>query len=168
MLSGEVASGKYPVECVKKMSSIISEVEAWTMRKPSRYEDYKDKPDSEWAEHEAIALAACEAADSVGAKAIVCLTLTGNIAKTIAKWRPKVPVIAISPRRDVIQKLMLVWGVYGMPNPLFYKTDELLQGLPELIKDLKVVESGEIIVITAGIPISKMSATNMVKINRIP
>jgi pyruvate kinase len=63
---------------------------------------------------------------------------------------------------------MLVWGVYGLPNPLFYKTDELLQGLPDLIKALKIVKSGDVIVITAGIPISKMAATNMVKINRIP
>lgn len=168
MLSGEVAAGKYPVECVKKMASIIYEVETWTSRKPSRFESYRDQDDKAWPDHEAIGLAACEAAESVGAKVIVCLTLTGNIAKTIAKWRPKVPVVAISPRHDVIQRLMLVWGVYGIQNPLFYKTDELLQGLPELVKSLGIVDSGEIIVITAGIPISKMSGTNMVKINRIP
>jgi pyruvate kinase len=169
MLSGEVAAGKYPIECVKKMASIIEEIEAWTMKRPRRYETIQTSGVSQsWPDHEAIGIAACEAADSVGAKAILCLTLTGNIAKTIAKWRPKVPVIAISPRAEVIQRLMLVWGVYGLPNPLFYKTDELLQDLPELIKALKIVDSGDIVVITAGIPISKMSATNMVKINRIP
>lgn len=170
MLSGEVAAGKNPVECVRQMVQIIEEIESWTMKRPRRYEQITDTSSSKevWEDHESIAVAACEAADAVGAKAIVCLTLTGNIAKAIAKWRPKVPVIAISPRHEVVQRLMLVWGVYGLPNPLFYKTDELLQGLPDLIKALKIVRSGDVIVITAGIPISKMAATNMVKINRIP
>jgi pyruvate kinase len=167
MLSGEVAAGKYPVECVRKMVSIINEVEAWTMKQANRSLRRENTIDH-WQEHEAIALAACEAAASVNAKAIVCLSLTGNIAKSIAKWRPNAPIIALSPRRDVIQRLMLVWGVYGLPNPLFYNTDELLQDLPKLIRDLGAVNTGDIIIITAGIPINKMCATNMVKINRIP
>jgi pyruvate kinase len=55
-----------------------------------------------------------------------------------------------------------------MQNPLFYNTDELLQQLPELLKKLGLVESGDTIVITAGIPLNQASATNMVKINLIP
>jgi len=168
MLSGEVAAGKYPVECVRKMASIIEEVESWTLKDSENNQSRKGDRFIQWPEHEAIAKAACDAADSVDAKAIVCLSLTGNIAHTIAQWRPSVPIIAISPRPDVIQRLSIVWGVYGILNPLFYKTDDLLQGIPELIKELKIVDSGEIIVITAGIPLNKMCATNMVKINRIP
>lgn len=169
MLSGEVASGKYPVECVKKMSSIIEMVESWTFRHANRYENQEHLAmQKEWKEHEAIALAACEAADSLNAKAIVCLTLTGNIAKTMARWRPATPIIALSPRRDIIQRLTLVWGVYGIPNPLFYNTDVLLQDLPNLLKEMNIVKSGEYIVITAGIPINQMCPTNMIKINQIP
>jgi len=171
MLSGEVASGKYPVECVRKMASIIEKVEAWTFRRPTRYLDqeshYSSQPE-QWESHEAIARAACEAADALRAKAIVCLSLTGNIAKSIAKWRPATPVIAISPRRDVVQRLTMVWGVYGMPNPLFYNTDVLLQDLPSMLKELGVAKQGETIVITAGIPINQMCPTNMIKINKIP
>lgn len=167
MLSGEVAAGKYPVECVTKMASIIEEVEGWILKQPNL--EFNREGDKEnWQEPDAIARAACEAAESVNAKAIVCLSLTGNIAKSIARWRPNAPIIALSPRRDVIQRLMLVWGVYGLPNPLFYNTDDLLQDLPLLIRDLGAVKTGDIIVITAGIPINKMCATNMVKINRIP
>ena len=119
MLSGEVAAGKYPVECVKKMNSIIQEVESWSQKKPNRYGFQLTEEKSEWEEHKAIARAACEAADSLHAKAIVCLTLTGSIARLISSWRPKTPVIAISPREDVIQRLGYTWGVYGMRNPLF-------------------------------------------------
>ena len=167
MLSGEVAAGKYPVECVKKMNSIIQEVESWSQKKPNRYGFQLTEEKSEWEEHKAIARAACEAADSLHAKAIVCLTLTGSIARLISSWRPKTPVIAISPREDVIQRLGYTWGVYGMRNPLFYNTDILLQDLPQLLHSLKIVSSGDIIVITAGIPINSMRPTNMIKINRI-
>lgn len=168
MLSGEVAAGRYPVECVRKMASIISEVESWSSQREFIELWRNARPREKWETHEAIAIAACEAAASIDAKAIVCLTLTGNIARTIAQWRPPCPIIAISPRRDVIQRLIMVWGVYGVPNPLFYKTDELLQGIPKLMKDMKLVHSNDLIVITAGIPINQMCATNMVKVNRIP
>lgn len=167
MLSGEVASGKYPVECVETMVSIINEVEQWTFRKPVRYASDMDGSRT-WEEHEAIGRAACEAADSLGAKAIIALTLTGSIARSMAKWRPRTPIIAISPRRDVVQRLTMVWGVFGLQNPLFYNTDVLLQDLPALLKKLRLVESGEIVVITAGIPINQVRPTNMIKINRIP
>ncbi|MFW7377648.1 MAG: pyruvate kinase [Oligoflexus sp.] len=169
MLSGEVASGKYPVECVKRMSSIIEQVEAWTLKRPSRFSHEEVQTlTGDWEVNESIAISACEAADVLGAKAIVCLTLTGSIAKSISKWRPKTPIIAISPRQDVVRRLGLVWGVHGIPNPLFYNTDVLLQNLPNVLKDLNVVNTGDVVVITAGIPINQMRPTNMIKINRIP
>jgi len=167
MLSGEVASGKYPVECVQTMVSVIKEVEHWTFRRPERYtQEIEDR--RQWEDHEAIARAACEAADDLNAKMIVCLTLTGSIARSMAKWRPKTPVLAISPRKEVVQRLNLVWGVYALQNPLFYNTDELLADLPQLLKSLELVQSGDVVVITAGIPLSQVRPTNMIKINRIP
>ncbi len=166
MLSGEVASGKYPVQCVKQMVSIINQVESWTFKRPVRYETSLFERDH-WEENEAIARAACEAADALNAKAIVCLSLTGTIARTISKWRPKTPIIAISPRKDVIQRMVIVWGVYAMQNPLFYNTDVLLQDLPQLLKSMNIVQKGDTVVITAGIPINLMKPTNMIKINTI-
>ncbi len=171
MLSGEVAAGKYPVRCVQTMASIIRQVESWTKRNPVRYVgpfDASFRENENWEEHEAIARSASEAADSLNATAIVCLTLTGSIARLISRWRPHTPIIAISPRQDVIQRLILNSGVYAMKNPLFYNTDVLLQDLPQLLKNLGIVKSGEVIVITAGIPINSMRPTNMIKINRIP
>lgn len=165
MLSAEVASGKYPVECVKNMAEIIRDVESWRHTRTQRY--FEADATENWEDHRAIARAACEAADVLKAKAIICLTLTGSIARLIASWRPQTPIIAISPRKEVISRLGFSWGVYGMQNPLFYNTDILLQDLPQLLKSLGIVQTGDVIVITAGIPIKSMSPTNMLKINRI-
>ncbi len=167
MLSAEVASGKYPVQCVKKMASIIDRVEEWHLQKTPRYFSLPED-NQEWQIHKAIARAACEAADALNARAIVSLTLTGSIARLIASWRPRTPIIAISPRLDVIKRLGFTWGVYGMVNPLFYNTDILLQDLPNLLKSLGLAKSNDFVVITAGIPLTGMGATNMLKINKIP
>ena len=171
MLSAETASGKYPVQALRKMIAVIDAVEHWTsthrniFTTPQRQACQEQITD--WETHTAIAAAACEAADSLDAKAIVCLTLSGSIAASIARWRPKTPVIAISPRQEVICRLNLIWGVYGIQNPLFYKTDVLLQELPQTLKGMGVVQRGDMIVITAGIPIDQMCPTNTIKINKI-
>lgn len=169
MLSAEVAAGKYPVECVKRMAQIINKVESWRHINTKRYlkSDLSDNNELYWQNHYAIARAACEAADSLNARAIICLTLTGSIARLISNWRPNTPIIAISPRQDVIQRLGICWGIYGMKNPLFYNTDILLQELPQLLKSLGIVTKDDFIVITAGIPINDMNPTNMIKINKI-
>jgi pyruvate kinase len=163
MLSGEMATGRYPVACVQQMAAVIKNVEAWAKNSKSR----QPQPE-QWQNHEAIAKAACEAAEQLPIAAIVCLTLTGNIAKTISRWRPNTRIIAMSPRQDVINRLVLSWGVTGILNPLFYNTDKLLADLPKLLREMNLVESGQNIIITAGIPINTMAATNMLKINRIP
>lgn len=166
MLSGEVASGDYPVECVAKMASIIDEVETWSYKRGARYKQVS--PITEvWKNHTSITKAACEAADSIEAKAIVCLTLTGSIARLMSKWRPKTTIVAISPRHDVIKRLNFCWGVYAIRNPLFYNTDNLLNQIPDLLKSHGIVQSGDTIVITAGIPLKSMSSTNMMQIKEI-
>ncbi len=168
MLSAEMASGKYPVACVQKMRDIILEVESWSLRKQQNYSQEVFADDKELPAHEAIARAACEAADKLNATAIVCLSLTGSIARFISTWRPKTKIIAISPRSPVVNRLSILWGVQGILNPEFINTDALLQELPTLLREHKYVKSGDLIVITAGIPISAMSPTNMLKINKIP
>ncbi len=171
MLSAETASGKYPVQALRKMVAVIDAVEHWTLTHRNVFATPQRQACKEqvtaWETHTAIAAAACEAADSLDAKAIVCLTLSGSIAASIARWRPKTPIIAISPRQEVIRRLNLIWGVYGVQNPLFYKTDVLLQELPQTLKGMGIVQSGDMIVITAGIPIAQMCPTNTIKINKI-
>lgn len=166
MLSGEVAAGLYPIPCVQKMGSIIDTIESWTQggSLSPRRAGYTPK---NWERHSSIAKAACEVADSLGARYIVCLTLTGSIAHLISKWRPKTPIIAISPRHDVIKRLSFCWGVSAIRNPLFYNTDSLLEEIPTLLKEDKPLKKGDLLVITAGIPLKGMCSTNMLKIQKV-
>ena len=169
MLSGEVASGRYPVETVARMASIINTVEDWTLSGKFNYKLIVDpEASSDWQTNESVAISACETADIIGAKAVVCLSLTGSIAREISKWRPKVPVIAFTPRQDIVNRLNLVWGVRGIINPTFFNTDELLAEVPSKLKEIGIVNSGDKVVITAGIPVNKMKPTNMVQVTLIP
>jgi pyruvate kinase len=86
----------------------------------------------------------------------------------MAKWRPETPIVAITPRTDIVKRLALNWGVYALPNSMFINTDNLLQELPHLLKYLDFLNTGDNVIITAGIPINKMLPTNMIKINKIP
>ncbi|MCY4380399.1 MAG: pyruvate kinase [Proteobacteria bacterium] len=171
MLSAEVATGDFPVESVATMDATIREVEKWIeSRSESNFLPYpvdRDLAESSVLDRDGIALAACESAEEVAAKVIVCVSLTGSIARAISRWRPKVPVVTLCPRVEVMRRLQLSWGVYGIQNPIFYNTDSLIQSLPELLKGLGLVETGDRIVMTAGIPINHLRSTNMVKINTI-
>ena len=171
MLSAEVATGDYPVESVATMDVTIREVEKW-IRQRSQQSFVPDPVkrnvfDSPMLDRDAVAVAACEAAEEVSAAAIVCVSLTGSMARAVARWRPKVPIITLCPRKEVIRRLQLSWGVYSVQNPIFYNTDSLIQSLPDLLKGLGLVTSGDCIVMTAGIPIDHLKSTNMIKINTI-
>lgn len=170
MLSGEMASGKYPVAAVETMAQTINQVETWSKGEHSRLPRNLDSAGDKliWEEHESIAISACEIAERVDAKAIVCLSLTGSIARSIAKWRPPIPIFAITPAREVVNRLAMIWGVYGIQNPTFYNTDVMLLNLPAQLKRLGVLASGDTFVLTGGTPINKMRSTNMIKIDRIP
>jgi pyruvate kinase len=164
MLSGEVAIGKYPIRCIENMISIIEIIEKSFQIKTKKNISINSPS---WENHTAIAKTACETAQTLNAKLIVCLTLTGSIAKIISSWRPKATILAISPRANVIQNLCFYWGVHGIRNPLFYATDSLLQDIPNLLKTIGIVEKNDTIIITAGIPLKDMCPTNMIKINKI-
>ena len=113
MLSAETASGKYPAETVRIMTDIIKQAErdreSLLVRKPAE-PPVISIPD-------AIEHAAAQVAMETGAKAIVCVTNSGKAAQAISKFRPKVPVFAITDRREVLQRLALIWGVKGVLIP---------------------------------------------------
>lgn len=171
MLSAEVATGEYPVAAVATMDITIREVEKWIhQRSPQHFVPdpvNRQVLSGPLTDGEAVALAACEAAEEVDAVAIVCVSLTGSIARAVSRWRPKIPVVSLCPRKEVSRRLQLSWGVYGIQNPMFYNTDSLIQSLPDLLKGLGLVKPKDRIVMTAGIPINHLKSTNMVKINTI-
>jgi pyruvate kinase len=169
MLSGEVAAGQYPVQSLKKMVSIIEQVETWNDEESIQYrKKWVPIPaDGEWEYPECIAKTAVEISHAMDATWIVCLTLSGKIAHKLSKWRPKAKIVAVTPRQEVALALKTVWGVHPIHNKTFFETEEALQELPLLLKENFDAKAGELAVFTAGVPLHAMCATNMIKVNKI-
>ncbi len=169
MLSGEVAAGQFPVASLKKMISIIDQVETWNDEESIRYRKkwIPQAATGEWEYPECIAKTAVEISHAMDIPWIVCLTLSGKIARKLSKWRPRARIIAVTPRNEVAQSLKTLWGVYPVFNETFFETEEALQELPQLLKENFPVKSGDLAIFTAGVPLHEMCATNMIKVNRI-
>lgn len=166
MLSGETAAGKYPVEAVKTMSKIIKSVED---NSSAIYYSLKyRKPD--WKEKqviESLAYSCVTIADNVDAKAISTITHSGNTARRIAKFRPKVPIIAFTESKIVRRQLNLVWGVQSVRLDEIFDTDLSVKMMEDyLVKD-GLVNKGDRIIIATGMPLAKRGRTNMIKVSTI-
>jgi len=166
MLSGETAYGKYPVEAVKTMAKIIRSVEESSS---SIYYslNYK-KPD--WKEKqivESLAYSCVTIAENVDAKAISTITHSGNTAKRIAKFRPKVPIIAFTESQSVRRQLNLVWGVQSIRLDEIFDTDMSVKMMEEYLASHGLVNTGDRVIIATGIPLAQRGRTNMIKVSTI-
>jgi pyruvate kinase len=162
MLSGESASGKFPLIAVQTMRDITARADAHSVHTHER-------PTRECGDsiREVTARAAAELAVSSKAKAIVCLSLSGETARIIASYRPNVPVFALSPRPEVVRRLALVSGVHPILNTNLYATDKALINTSDVLVSRKLVKKGDTIVITAGTPLAAMRTTNLVKLHHV-
>ncbi len=171
MLSAETASGKYPVEAVRMMKSIAGNVEeSWifkntVFKKQVNYKNLKKKTFED--PEEAVSFATVELSGRIGAKFIVTFTHSGRTARDIAKYRPIIPIVAISPVASTVRRLMLSWGVTPFELGGAASVDEILEGSAELLKFKQLVKEGDFIVITAGVPIGVEGGTNMIKVVKI-
>jgi pyruvate kinase len=160
MLSEETASGRFPVEAAETMRRIAEDTESafpfeqW-MR---RFEDrtLQTLP-------EAVASAAAELAEHIGAGVIVAWTESGETPRLVAKHRPRRPILALSTRAETARRLALVWGVEPLVVELEPDTDAMLQRAPALAVAHGLLRPGETAVITAGIPIGVAGSTNLIK-----
>ena len=162
MLSGETAAGLYPVESVQTMANIASRTE-----EALHYRDILSKR-SRINSHqvaEAISSSVVHTAHNLNAGAIITPTESGHTAQMISKFRPKAPIIAITFYEHVARRLALTWGVYPQVGPSAATTDEMLQiAIDESLKT-GIVSLGELVVITAGVPVGEMGTTNLMKIH---
>jgi pyruvate kinase len=165
MLSGETASGKYPVEAVLMMRHIsqITEREfpfaAW---RRERHQNVRGLTNVT----QAISSACCDVAELVGAHAIVSATMSGETARQIAKHRPRTPVMAVSPLAQTQRRLALVWGVECLLVPNFDNTDEMMNQTVEAVTRSGLVK-GDRIVITAGVPFGSSGHTNLIQVHEL-
>jgi pyruvate kinase len=164
MLSAETSIGRYPVAAVRTMAKIAKEVE-----NKLPYEQLLAER-GRWLEQqtdELISYSACHTAHSLGAVAIVAFTQSGSTAGRVSKYRPRVPILAITPSDVVSGRLLLRWGVYPFHIAEASSVDGLFATGARLAKDLGLAQPGELIVITGGVPIGVAGSTNLLKVEKI-
>ncbi|SHK54488.1 pyruvate kinase [Rhodothermus profundi] len=170
MLSGETATGKYPVRVVQVMDEIIREAERFRREiheSGGHWLRQAHVGDETEAVTEAIGYTACQLAEQVGAVAIACLTATGSTARMIARHRPPVPVYAFTDNPRVVPQLSLLWGTRAFAIPFQRDTDRGVQLVHQVLKEQHLVQPGDLVVITAGMPLPAKGHTNMVHVSRI-
>lgn len=164
MLSGETAAGKYPVESVQTMARIAERAEA-----ALEYKEIflRQAQAQQVTVTEAISQAVANSALELGAKAILTATESGYTARMVSKYRPKSPIIAVTPSEQVIRRLSLVWGVIPVMGVQAKTTDELFNLAVESSIKTGIVSLGDIVVITAGVPVGRSGTTNLIKVHHV-
>lgn len=164
MLSGETAIGKYPVRTVKMMAKII--IEAEKVLPYARI--LLEKSEQVIAQtDDAISYAACHISQQLGAACIVAYTTSGGTALRVSRYRPKVPILAITANAGITRRLSLSWGIEPHLSSKPVNSDTLFKDAAQLAFDTGVARVGDLVVITAGIPISRRGSTNVVKVHQI-
>ncbi|XID95663.1 pyruvate kinase [Paenibacillaceae bacterium WGS1546] len=164
MLSGETAAGKYPMESVQTMSRIAERAES-----ALHYREIftKQANAQQTSVTEAISQAVANSALDLEAKAIVTSTESGYTARMVSKYKPKSPIIAVTPVEQVLRRLQLVWGVIPVKGVPAATTDEMFDIAVQGALDTGIVRLGDTIIITAGVPVGRSGTTNLIKIHNV-
>lgn len=164
MLSGETASGKYPVDAVKTMAAIARRTEE-SLDYPELMKKRAASAGSTTTE--AISYATCTTALNLEASAIITATKSGSTARMVAKYRPHAPIVAVTPNQPVYRKLLLVWGVYPLFAEESHTTDTLIEKSVNTALQAGFIKNGDLIVITAGVPVGIPGSTNLIKAHTV-
>ncbi len=164
MLSGETAAGHYPVESVVTMSNIALKAESaldnqLILKKRSKSVDMTIT--------DAISQSVTHTAMNLAVSAIITPTESGHTARMISKYRPSVPIVAVTFSDAVNRQLALVWGVYAITGKKATSTDEMLEIAIDRGLSTNLVERGSKVIITAGVPVGESGTTNLMKIHVI-
>lgn len=160
MLSGESANGKYPVESVITMERIAKRTEQELERKYSFDLERCNATD-------AIGQAVCTVASKLDAAAIVTATTSGYTARMISRYRPSSPIVAVTTDPQVMRKLELMWGVIPLLGAKMVDTDQMISAAVNAAVEHGVIKGGDLVVITAGVPVGVRGTTNLIKIHTV-
>jgi len=163
MLSGETAIGNNPLLVVKIMGRIIEEAEM--ENSPFPLTGYSEEVKKE-SIAEAVGTAACSMIRKLDAKAIISATRTGYTARMIAKNHPNVPIIATTPNRRVRNRLLLSRGVYPVLIKQMRNTDEVISQSVSKALDTGIINNGDLVIITAGLPTGIPGTTRLLEVHR--
>lgn len=165
MLSAETAIGRFPVTSVETMVRIAARAESSTASDgPSRRESAGDARDVTAA----VSAAACELANDLDLAALVTATQSGATARSIARHRPRVPIVAATPSEAVARRLQSVWGVIPLVVPLADDTDLMLDSVLSSVRDAGLAPGGARVAVTAGIASRVPGATDFVLVREVP
>jgi pyruvate kinase len=164
MLSGETASGNYPLECVRTMVRIASRTEQDI---DYRKRFLQNKFEAEGNITNAISKATVNAAMELNAKAIVTVTESGRTAYMISRYRPFCPIIACTSREQTYRQLSLSWGIIPLLIDEKEDLNELFAEAIEAVEKSSHASVGDVIVLTAGVPIGNSGTTNLLKVHCI-
>lgn len=162
MLSAESAMGQYPVRAVEVMSRIARQAEKDAFAQDA-YKGIRYDIDAEDTTN-AICDAACTTARDIKAAAIIAVTKSGQTAKRMSKFRPQVPIAAATPVEKTFHQLSLSWGVYPVKAIMQSSTDDLFMHAIDCAKQIDLVDDGDVVVITGGVPLGTAGTTNILKV----
>ena len=149
MLSGETAMGKYPIDALKMMVSIVEETEAYLDY--SAYRVRKVTEENMKNISNAVCSASVSTAHDIGADYIIAPSITGFTSMMLSKWRPAARIIGMSPSTTTVRQMMLQWGVTPVWSRRAESTDELIENSLGELKSSEILKTGDLVVITAGI-----------------
>jgi pyruvate kinase len=162
MLSGETASGSYPVESVLTMSKIAENIENSL--------DYNEILKAKYVLGinpitDAISFAVCRTCLDLKATAIITATSSGYTAFAVSRFRPIAPIIAVTEKESVMRKMALYWGVYPLKMDKMTSTDQIIQTSVDKAMEKDYIENGDVVIITAGVPVGVSGSTNLLKVH---
>lgn len=160
MLSGETASGDYPVECVRTMARIAEKAESHFDR--TRIEREFERRKDSMGHTDAIAHAVSDLTQMIRPQAIVCTTTSGQTPRLVSKFRPRVPILCATASETTLHQMAVVWGVEAAHIPKPASTDDTIRdAVDEFLKNRRL-KIGDVVIITAGIPAGVPGNTNMI------
>jgi pyruvate kinase len=164
MLSAESAAGAWPVESVSMMDRIAQSVES-DPGYAARLHFTDTKPDATTAD--ALAEAAFDIAKTVSAKAIICFTTSGSTARRIARERPSVPLLMLTPKLTTARQMGLTWGVHGVHTQDVSSFEEMVAKAKRTALRQGIASGGDRVIVMAGVPFGMPGSTNVLHVVRL-
>lgn len=159
MLSGETAGGLYPVEAVETMARVATFTESNFTSRP-----FEDDDSESATTTESIGKAVVKIAKDLHAAAIIASTERGGTAQMISKFRPDCPIVAVSPHEAIVRRLQLNWGVQAINGKEAVDSDAVVDNAIFAALDNDLIKAGDLVVLTAGVPVAKAGSTNMIRV----
>ncbi|MBD0419831.1 pyruvate kinase [Streptomyces sp. TRM S81-3] len=164
MLSGETSVGKHAIETVRTMARIVEASEEDLLARGLPPLTERNKPRTQGG---AVARAAAEIGDFLGAKFLVAFTQSGDTARRLSRYRSPIPLLAFTPEPATRSQLNLTWGVETFLGPHVDSTDAMVDQVDELLTEYGRCRKGDVVIITAGSPPGVSGTTNLVRVHRI-